>query len=152
MTVLTGIKLMTDMANNGKPWWDSQLDWNLPDNLHESLRLGRNLLRNIPQTLTAYRLGKTSPIDTVEPDPVEKIKGFEPVKRTPQRPLPRIMPPPPKPPTPVTMGIPRGVNMPKALPPTESEEKEKVDRIVEAIEKKKLTLENLLDPNFTDYR
>lgn len=110
------------MAENSgsKPWWESQLDWNLPDSLHDTLRMGRHLLRNIPSTLSAYKLGKSSPVDHLEPDPVEKIGSPKPAaKQSTTRPMPRIIqppPPPPLPPRPITLGLPRAVNMPAVLP------------------------------------
>lgn len=96
-----------------KPWWDSQLEWNLPDSLHDTMRMGQRLLRNIPATLSAYKLGKTTPQDHLEPDPVERItvqvpKPFSEAAQAPAetqpegkqgtRPLPKILPPPPRPP------------------------------------------------------
>jgi hypothetical protein len=103
---------MVDKADNmeGKCWWESQLDWTLPDSVQDTIEAGGRLLRNIPATLSAYKLGKTSPMDHLCPDPVEKITrknlkkpastaaaGSQPQKDT--RPLPRILPPPPKPPS-----------------------------------------------------
>lgn len=114
---------MADVGDNGsgKPWWESQLDWNLPGDLENTVRMSRDVLRNIPATLSAYRLGKTSLVDEFEPDPVVKIGGTKSTSEKPKftitRPIPRVVPPPPPlpPVKPVTLGVPRGVAVPDKL-------------------------------------
>jgi hypothetical protein len=176
-----------------KPWWESRLDWTLPENLETTLRMGRNLLRNIPATISAYRLGKASPLDELEPDPVERI-GAKKQDQEPQavhaqskaRPAPKVIPPPPPPPPPpVQWGVPRAINMPPAvskpawqaakpsellkkleqtlsrhtdllkkletslvIKQPEQPEKEKAKEGSQQKSEKKLTLEQLLDPDF----
>ncbi len=191
---------MADVGDNGsgKPWWESQLDWNLPGSLETTLRMSRDVLRNIPATLSAYRLGKTSRVDEIEPDPVVKIGGAkstsEMQKITKPRPVPRVvLVPPPPPLQPVTLGVPRGVGIPDKIPAdvfrtksvsatyaklqaiprsrdTSVEKKAEttllniqdlhknaVEPKQEIVDKKqiaprkKLTLEQLLDPDFCDY-
>ncbi len=195
---------MADVGDNGsgRPWWESQLDWNLPGSLEDTLRLSRDVIRNIPATLSAYRLGKTSRVDEIEPDPVVKIGGSymtnERQKVAITHPMPRAVPPPPPPPLPlqpVTLGVPRGVGIPEKIPmdifrdavrsmsatyaklqaiprSRETSVEKKAEATVRSIAfleetiaptrqiperksipapRKKLTLEQLLDPDFCDY-
>lgn len=193
---------MADVGDNGsgRPWWESQLDWNLPGSLEDTLRLSRDVIRNIPATLSAYRLGKTSRVDEIEPDPVVKIGGSnltnERQKITITRPIPRAVPPPPPLPLqPVTLGVPRGVGIPEKIPidifrdavrsmsatyaklqaiprSRETSVEKKAEAAVVNISfleqtiaptreipegksapapRKKVTLEQLLDPDFCDY-
>jgi hypothetical protein len=129
---------MVEKAGNSdsKSWWENQLDWSLPDSLEDTLKIGGQLIKNIPATLAAYRLGKTSPVDRLESEPVEKIStnNLKPkivaassessqkaeVGKT--RPAPRVLPPPPKPASLIkreqerlkTQSV-RAVNMPTSL-------------------------------------
>jgi hypothetical protein len=129
---------MVEKAGNSesRSWWENQLDWSLPDSLEDTLKIGGQLIKNIPATLAAYRLGKTSPVDRLESEPVEKIttKNLKPqivtepaesVQKTEvgkTRPAPRVLPPPPKPPSLIkreqerlkAQSV-RAVNMPSSL-------------------------------------
>lgn len=152
---------------NSRPWWESRLDWTLPESLEITLRMGRNLMRNIPQTLAAYRLGKASPLDELEPDPVEKIGDGKSQTVESQKPkvskAPKVVPPPPPPP--VQWGV-RAVNMPPASKPswasatqpkmeTMREKLRKMEATLQEVikreERKQLSLEQLLDPDFDEY-
>jgi hypothetical protein len=170
---------MADMGkeHGSKPWWESRLDWTLPESLETTLRMSRDLLRNIPQTLSAYKLGKSSPLDELEPDPIERIgSGKRQAKVEATKPrvarAPIVVPPPPPPP--VQWGI-RAINMPPAsskpawMPLGDEDEAldepeiqsmhdklkalEKTLQQVIAREEAKgvLSLEQLLDPEFCDY-
>jgi hypothetical protein len=161
---------MADMGKDpgSRPWWESRLDWTLRENLEITLRMSRDLFRNIPQTLSAYRLGKASPLDELEPDPIEKIADIkipEPVVATKAKvaKAPKVLPPPPPPP--VQWGI-RAVNMPPVTKPTSlSATQPKMDTMREKLrkmeqtlqqviareERKAMSLEQLLDPDFDEY-
>jgi hypothetical protein len=171
---------MADMGKEpgSKPWWESRLDWTLPESLETTLRMGRDLLRNIPQTLSAYNLGKTSPLDELEPDPIERIGSGKRQAQTEATKVkvaraPIVVPPPPPPP--VQWGI-RAINMPPAsskpvwMPLQDDDTRELYEPEVESMqqrlkklertlqetiareeEKNALCLEQLLDPEFCDY-
>lgn len=184
-----------------KQWWESEMDWTLPNSLQGTLEAGQRLLRNIPATLGAYRLGKSTPLDRLNPDPVEKLtaektKGCDnsspaqaPASNgsAPRKPLPRIIEPPPKPPAllrrtqPSSQSSPR-INQqgqstsapqgPRAVDMTAmaansalvndeqnspvsnspvNEEPAIKEKIAQIVEERKITLEQMLDPDFCGY-
>ena len=147
-------------SGGGRPWWESRMDWTLPGNLETTLRMGRDLLRNIPQAVSAHRLGKTSPLDELEPDPITKMvvekttteRTIAEKTRTSSRSnAPRVVPPPP-PPSPAK-GV-RAINMPSkysAPVRTAAMSPDAAEQIDQEVSKCKITLEQLLDPDFDDF-
>ena len=135
-----------------KNWWEEGLEWNLNSSLADTMKLGR-WLRNIPSTLSAYHLGKESHVDQIEPDPVERIGS----KQPPQQPKPAD-------------ACARALNMPAVIEPSqpdieeilqaleldaEAAVKAELDELsakgATVVEERKLTLEQLLDPDFCGY-
>lgn len=169
---------MPEMSNNGRPWWESQLDWSLPDSMRDTWRFGRRMVRNIPATLSAYKLGKDSHVDSIEPDPVEKIGT--PKRAAAQTDLAKVAElitqkseemtviermAPVAVPTPAnetmapaavsTRAISAPVSKAAALPlPAMPKDRRKAkgdEQETPPAPKKKVTLELLLDPDYTDY-
>ena len=145
------------LNSDSKNWWETQLEWNLAENLQNTLEQSQRMLKNIPATMSAHKLNKPSKIYELEADPIEKIKYQAP--NSGRKP---VVSPPPKPvclqPKPVP--APRAVNMPRDLKSTGPSPDEIVrtacDRIIaqkvaDAIDTNHLTLSQLLDPEFCDY-
>lgn len=154
------------LNSESKPWWETQLEWNLAENLQNTLEVSQRILKkNIPSTMSAHRLNKPSKIYDIELDPVEKIKYQAPnaaskpvpptsAKSSAQSP---VKPAAPKPRVPLP---PRAVNMPSNLPiaaPSAEDivraacDKIVAQRVANAIDANHLTLAQLLDPDFCDY-
>ena len=119
-----------------KNWWETNLDWSLSGSLHETVEA----FRTLPSTLNAHRLNKPSPVDSLAPDPVEKIKMNDDSAPARAERQPRIIEAPPKPAclqkkltNSQSIKL-RGVNIPPKVQPRGA-----------------LTLEKLLDPDFCDY-
>jgi hypothetical protein len=146
-------------SGGGRPWWESRMDWTLPESLEITLRMSRDLLRNIPQAVSAHKLGKTSPLDELEPDPIEKmvvekttteIHIAEESRTTPRSKAPRVVPPPPPSPAKDV----RAINMPSmysAPARTAATSPDAAEQMDQEVSKCKITLEQLLDPDFDEF-
>jgi hypothetical protein len=143
----------------GRPWWESRMDWTLPETLETTLRMSRDLLRNIPQAVSAHKVGKTSPLDDLEPDPIEKmvvekttteLHIVEESRTTQRSKAPRVVPPPPPSPA---KGV-RAINMPPTSSSparTAATSPDAAEQIDQEVSKCKITLEQLLDPDFDQF-
>lgn len=147
-------------SGGGRPWWESRMDWTLPESLEITLRMSRDLLRNIPQAVSAHKLGKTSPLDELEPDPIEKMVvektttelhiAEQPRTAHRSKTPPTVVPPPPPSPAKAVRAInmPSSVSMPARTAATSPDAAEQIDR---EVSKCKITLEQLLDPDFDEF-
>jgi hypothetical protein len=125
-----------------KNWWETNLDWNLADSLQETVEAGNRMIRSLPSALSAHHLGKSTPIDSVGSDPVEKIKAQQPSEPARSERQPKMLAAPPKP-----------ACLQKKLNNSQSIKLRAVNfpPLKEDKPKPKLTLEMLLDPEFCDY-
>jgi hypothetical protein len=140
-------------SDSERNWWEHDLEFSLAG-VHGTLAAGQRLLKNIPNTIQQHKLGKFSPMDGIEPDPVEKIKAQEQAQKNTGPRMPKPMPEPPKPEC-----LERKEAQRKELERKAQEEQLQLAtsqtiravNLPSRIPVKKVTLENLLDPDFCEY-